>query len=150
MTLLKKKSIKRVDLFATYLSRNRMQGVCNTHPIQHPTCINNNITITCKNIKFRYPFYDKLILLFCAIRGPNIAGVRMQVTQRPARRLKFLFDVMREARTICVWPARLISTQDRTNPTLTCTDYMCMTGRSNLTDSLNLTINAHQPSGWRH
>ena len=28
--------------------------------------------------------------------------VRMKVTQRPARRLKFLFDVMRKARTICV------------------------------------------------
>ena len=29
-------------------------------------------------------------------------GVRIKVTQRPARRLEFLFDVMRSARTICV------------------------------------------------
>ena len=31
-----------------------------------------------------------------------VYNVRMKVTQRPARRLKFLFDVMRKARTICV------------------------------------------------
>jgi hypothetical protein len=36
--------------------------------------INNNITITGKNSKSRYPFYDKFTLFFCAFRGPNIAG----------------------------------------------------------------------------
>lgn len=34
----------------------------------------NNITITGKNSKSRYPFYDKFTLFFCAFRGPNIAG----------------------------------------------------------------------------